>query len=205
MPFDTPTNYAGVIIRMNNQNDSVMFPTLVTQALAQIAMYPSGQKMLNGIVALKGKAKFGYTVCIMRADMTYDPCFKVNIEKIAGNESYKVGWKGTNTAIRGGQNAEISAVTRGVGAVTAIKYNPNMIDTPDGKRPSWIALAHELIHAYYNLKGKGLPSGKVMNVFGMVEQEELATVGLGGLGRSITENKIRDEAGLPTRTTYGGL
>lgn len=206
MPFDTPTNYAGVIIRMNNQSDSVMFPTLVNQALAQIAMFPTGQKMLAGIVALSGKAKFGYTVCIMRADMNYDPCFKVTIDKpLTGPESFKVGWKGTNTAIRGGQNAEIAAITRGVGAITAIKYNPNMIDTPDGKRPSWIALAHEMIHAYYNLKGKGLGSGKRMNVYGMVEQEELATVGLGGLDRSITENKIRAEANLPLRSTYGGL
>ena len=80
-----------------------------------------------------------------------------------------------------------------------------MISTPDGNRPSWVGLAHELIHAYYNLKGKGLGSGKLQNVNGLVEKEELATVGIGpGPQRSITENKIRDEHGLLPRTTYGG-
>jgi hypothetical protein len=202
MPHDTQTQYPGIIIRMKSANESVVYPTLVTQALAQIAMFPTGNKLLTGITALANKAQFGYTVCIMRADMTYDPCFKVKIEKLTGDEYYKVGWKGTNVATRGNENY---AITPGVGSVTAIKYNPNMIDTPDGKRPSWVALAHELIHAYYNLKGKALPSGKVQNVYGLVEQEEMATVGLGGYGRSVTENKIRAEAHLPTRTTYGGL
>ena len=111
-------------------------------------------------------------------------------------------WVGTNVARR----ADEIAATTGVGSVTAIKYNPNMIDTPDGSRPAWIALAHELIHAYYNIKGKGLPSGMVMNVNGMVEKEEMATVGLGpGPHRSITENLIRTQANLTLRRTYGGM
>ena len=114
---------------------------------------------------------------------------------------------GTNVAKRGGRDPEKSATTPGSSAVTAIKYNANMIDTPDGKRPSWIGLAHELIHAYYNLKGKGFPAGQtLMNVNGHVEQEEMATVGLGpGPHRSITENQIRKEANIPLRVTYGGM
>jgi hypothetical protein len=189
MPFDTTTNYPGIIIRMQNQSDSVLFPTLVNDALAKIASRPIGQKLLQGISQRANKAKFGYTVCIMRADMTY-------------NAGCVTKWVGTNVAKRGD---EALATTAGQGSITAIKYNANMISTPDGNRPSWIGLAHELIHAYYNLKGKGLGSGTIMNVKGPVEREEMATVGLGpGPHRSITENLIRAEHNLPLRTTYGG-
>jgi NleD-like pathogen effector protein (putative zinc metallopeptidase) len=191
MPSDTPTVYPGIIIRMTNATDSVMFPTLTKDALARIAATPTGLKLLQGIVARLGKAKFGYTVCIVRADMKYD----------AGCVTK---WVGTNVAKRGD---EAAATTPGQGAITAIKFNANMIETPDGKRPSWVGLAHELIHAYYNLKGKGAPAGQTqMNVNGMVEKEEMLTVGLGpGPHRGITENMIRGEANLPLRTTYGGM
>jgi Effector protein len=156
MPHDTPTNYAGIIIRMNTATDSVMFPSLVKDALAQIYATATGQKLLLGIASRAASAKFGYTVCIKRADMTYD-----------GTCATK--WKGTNVAKRGDE----ASATSGGSSVTAVTYNPNMINTPDGNRPSWIGLAHELIHAYYNLKGKGLPAGTIQNVNGLVEQEEM--------------------------------
>ena len=191
MPSDTTTVYPGIIIRMNTAADSVMFPTLTKEALAKIATTASGLKLLQGIVARLGYAKFGYTVCIIRADMTYD-------------SGCVTKWVGTNVAKRAN---EIAATTRGQASVTAIKFNANMIETPDGKRPSWVGLAHELIHAYYNLKGKGAPAGITqMNVNGQVEKEEMLTVGLGpGPHRGITENMIRAEAGLPVRVTYGGM
>ena len=191
MPSDTTTVYPGIIIRMNTAADSVMFPTLTKEALAKIATTASGLKLLQGIVARLGYAKFGYTVCIIRADMTYD-------------SGCVTKWVGTNVAKRAN---EIAATTRGQASVTAIKYNANMIETPDGKRPSWVGLAHELIHAYYNLKGKGAPAGITqMNVNGQVEKEEMLTVGLGpGPHRGITENMIRAEANLPLRVTYGGM
>jgi hypothetical protein len=85
MPFDTPTNYPGIIIRMNSQADSVMFPTLVNQALAQIANTITGHKLLQGIANRVGQAKFGYTVCIQRANMTYNPACETK-------------WVGTNVA-----------------------------------------------------------------------------------------------------------
>lgn len=194
MPFDTQTLYPGIIIRMSNQADSVMFPSLVNDALAQIAKTSTGLKLLTGIAGNVSKSQFGYTVCIQRADMTYDA-------------DCATKWRGTNIAVRGGKDPEKSATTPGSSSVTAIKYNANMIDTPDGNRPSWVGLAHELIHAHYNLKGEGFPEGqKQMNVKGQVEKEEMATVGLGpGPHRDITENKIREEAKIPLRSTYGGM
>ena len=128
MPFDTPSNYPGIVIRMKNQGDSVMFPILVNQALTKIASRNTGKKLLQGISSRIVQAKFGFTVCIQRADMTY-------------NAGCETRWVGTNEAKRAD---EISAITPGKGSVTTIKYNPNMINTPDGKRPSWIGLAHEL-------------------------------------------------------------
>jgi len=188
VPFDTQTDYPGIIIRMKNQHDSVLFPTLVKKALADIAITAAGRKLLAGISQRVRYQKFGYTVCIMRANMHYD-------------EGCVTGWLGTNVAKRGNEKD----ATSGGHSVTAITYNPNMINTPDGARPPWVGLAHELIHAYYNLKGKGRPSGKIINRNGEVEQEEMATVGLGpGPHRSITENLIRQQANLPLRETYGG-
>lgn len=113
-------------------------------------------------------------------------------------------WVGTNVAIRGDENA----ATSGGSSVTAIKFNANMIDTPDGPRPPWVGLAHELIHAYYNLKGRGCAGGTIHNVNGSVNLEEALTVGfdcVADFSRSITENRIRQKANLPLRTTYGGL
>ena len=37
---------------------------------------------------------------------------------------------------------------------SAIKWNPQQTVTPDGKRPPFIGLAHEMIHARHNLKGE---------------------------------------------------
>lgn len=175
---------------MKQASDSVVFPTLVNGALATIERTPTGLALLQGISDLIDKQKFGYTVCIMRADMTYD-------------KGCAAGWRGTNVAKR---SHEKNAVTEGAGSVTAITFNANMINTPDGARPSWIGLAHELIHAYYNLRGEGCPSGMTKhNVNGLVEVEEMATVGLGsGPHRPITENMIRAEHNLPIRKTYGG-
>ncbi len=104
---------------MQSQTDSVMFPTLVKDALRKISHTPAGKNLLTGITQLAGHKKFGYTVCIMRADMTYDP-------------GCATGWRGTNVAIRGDENA----ATHGGHSVTAIKYNANMIQCPDGARPS---------------------------------------------------------------------
>ena len=85
-----------------------------------------------------------------------------------------------------------------MGCVSAITWNANVIVTPDGARPSFIGLAHELIHAYYSLLGEGITNTKA---------EEYSTVGLAShlSTREFTENAIRAEHGLPIRMTYIGL
>lgn len=72
-----------------------------------------------------------------------------------------------------------------------------------GKRtPTWIVLAHELIHALHHLSGTTYRDS-VRGEGGEAKREEMATTGLGAYknGR-LTENAIRREAGLPERTFY---
>jgi hypothetical protein len=178
MPVDIQTGYNGIIIRLRNENESIMFPSLVKEALQKIASRPMGHKLLNNIAALSGRAKFGYTVCIRRP---------ANMSIVNGN------YCRANLAVRAN---EADAKDRNSGTVTVIDFNANITLTPDGPRPTFIGLAHELIHAYYNLKGKGING----------PNEEYATVGIApGPKRSITENGIRAEHNVPLRETYVGL
>jgi hypothetical protein len=178
MPVDITTPYRGIIIRMRSENESAMFPAIVKDALRKIASKPVGNKLLNGIVNYQSRSRFGYTVCIRRpANMT-----------IANGT-----WCGTNKAVRA---SEIDAKDSKIGSVTVIDFNANIMNTPDGSRPAFIGLAHELIHAYYNLKGKAF----------LGAEEELATVGISKVkNRSITENAIREEHGIKLREAYSGL
>lgn len=77
------------------------------------------------------------------------------------------------------------------------------------KRPSYIGLGHELVHAYGYVTGSRL-SGKATHTYldangeaVTVESynEELTTVGLND-GRPYTENELRTEHGLWRRGTY---
>ncbi len=55
------------------------------------------------------------------------------------------------------------------GTAMAIMWNPSIINTPHGPRPPFIALAHQLIHAWHNLMGDTLSEDR---------WKEMATVGL---------------------------
>jgi hypothetical protein len=82
----------------------------------------------------------------------------------------------------------------GGGSVSTIYFNNTVLLTSRGEQSyPFIVLAHELIHAYhalYGLKKDG-------------PDEELYTTGIDKFaGEEITENKIREEAGLKQRTAY---
>ena len=75
------------------------------------------------------------------------------------------------------------------------------------RSPTWIVLAHELIHAFHFLSGTGygdeVRTGLRQPGMTHVKREEMATVGLGPYANSrLTENALRREAGLPLRTQY---
>lgn len=185
MVQDHPTNYAGVIVRLRDPSESAMFVPIVKEALNKIYSKKYGKRLLDGITSLSGRAKFGYTVCIMRPS---------SMEIGDKGDGKGIQWYGGSIAIRGDEKAACD----GTGSVTAIKWHPNMLSTPDGARPNFIALGHEMIHAWYNLRGAA---------FLDTAEEEYRTVGIAPRAntRSVNENKMRGEHGVPLRIAYTGL
>ena len=69
--------------------------------------------------------------------------------------------------------------------------------------PTWIVLAHELIHAWHTLSGTNYSETITVQGKGDVAREEMFTTGLGAYANTrISENAIRREAGLRERTHY---
>ena len=137
-----------------------------------------------------------------------------------------------------GGNSEVPAdwdnAINGTGTNVTVTFNPN--SDPDimtvgangtvsgAKRPAFIGLAHELIHADRDMRGRSLDysltaeytyqSGRrridggrtivLSHTTQTAPRDELATVGLGGWARrgDITENMIRAEHGLRLRGAY---
>lgn len=185
---DTPyDDCQGLIIRTDPAKNPT-FALTVKEQLDLIASKPFGKKLLDRIEKSKTKAKFGFKVCIQRADNTVD---------LTGDDAK---WNGGNVCVR---TSEADACN-GKGSTCAIKYNPNVFKTPDGERPPWVGLAHELCHALHNLEG---------NAISNTAKEEHMTVGLGDYAEGeseddknlITENKIRKEHKLKARKNYTGL
>lgn len=84
-----------------------------------------------------------------------------------------------------------------------IQYDPRICQYADGS-PSWIVLAHELIHALHRFQGTRKPKDRTMwHDNKEVQLEELETVGLGPfMNDALTENALRKEAGLAARFQY---
>lgn len=184
---DTQTAYAGIIIR-TKATDSKAFVQLVNTALAKIDSKPVGKALLAGIVAEQAKAKFGYTVCIMPKESV-----KHSFGPLIRWRSYEGG-----SVTKSGNDASSSD---GTGAISSIKWDPKNTDTPDGSRPPFIALAHELIHCLYNLAG----TSNLTNGDAGKKQDEMRVTGLKGFEQEpISENRIRGEHGIAYRVSYHG-
>lgn len=132
----------------------------------------------------------------------------------------------TITQGSGGNRTDVDNPTNGsngTGSNSTVTFNPNAapkIGTLDENtgisrsqdRPSWIGLAHELIHADQVARGTELTrtgTYSYRDTTGVVRtarenRYELATVGIGGLNNrmDITENDIRKEQGLRVRSEY---
>ena len=170
------TGFAHIKVRVDTEQ-SPMFPTMVKESLNKIYSKPVGKALLDRIMA-EGQAKFGYKVCIMRPDMS--------VKVVKGMTM--VG--GGKLAKRGNEDDACN----GNGCVSMVKYNHNTINTPDGARPNFVGLAHELVHAWHNLNGAA--KNETMD-------EEYFTVGLNGYANvAICENTIRAEHDVARRTHY---
>lgn len=102
------------------------------------------------------------------------------------------------TALRGG-------ATPGVGTHTGVRWSATSTTFTDTlgavqARPGYIALGHELIHAYHNMRGE--QTGHEIGTDSRVLYEYLC-IGLGvWAGAAHTENGLRASAGLIARTCY---
>lgn len=173
------THYAHIKVRIDEVTNP-MYVAMVNEALDKIYSKPVGKRLIDGITN-SGEAKFGYKVCIQRPDMRV---MELNGEKMVG---------AGNLAVRVNEEKACN----GEGTQTAIKYNHNTIKTPDGSRPNFIGLAHELVHALHNLNGDASAD---------TTDEEHRTVGIGiYINEDICENSIRGEHNVPRRMAYSGL
>ncbi|MBO5444912.1 MAG: hypothetical protein J5995_06165, partial [Muribaculaceae bacterium] len=114
--------------------------------------------------------------------------------------------KGSNTKVDFNQNVNSKTLT-----TNRKTGNMNL-----SNRPSYIGLAHELIHADHSMRGIAIDYSDVLDFTyksndGInhtqknVPIEELSTIGLikYHVLHTITENDIRKEHGLPLRSAYG--
>jgi len=189
---DTATAFNGIIVR-TKATDSKAFVQHVTDALAKINSKPVGQQLLAGISAEIGKLKFGYLVCVMP---------KASVKNSFGPLiRWRTYEKGSVTLTSDENNA-----CNGVGSVSGIRWDPKSTDTPDGARPPWVGLAHELIHCYHNLRGTSHLLGQgTMSTEDMKKLDEMRVVGLRGYEMEpICENRIRREHGIALRKSYHG-
>ncbi len=125
----------------------------------------------------------------------------------------RIRWRNYEPGSVTNASNEARASTPNHGSVSAIRWDPVHTSTPDGSRPPFIALAHELIHAWRNLCGNSYLSagrGTLAAKFtgggeATKNADEMKVVGLRGFEQEpITENRIRAEHGLPYRNSYTG-
>jgi hypothetical protein len=188
----TQSSYRGIAVATHG--DPGQFLDVVDAALRTIGSRPMGRMLLLSIER-DGPAPppsvNGVKVTIRDAARYYGQ----------GNVSRR-----TNEADGCWQRSQ-GVSTEGPGTFTRIYWDPNITQTPDGVRPYWVGLAHELIHARRNLLGIGYLDDN--------RTEELHTVGLSLLGSAggvalndrgrwgpITENDIRAEHGVAPRMRY---
>ncbi|MEI9984050.1 MAG: M91 family zinc metallopeptidase [Aliidongia sp.] len=189
------TKYSGIVVKVATSANPFFF-ALVQEALLKIHGKPVGRRLIEDI-RTRGTPNpiqgFKVAICpprLIRATGPGAPTdFTPGSKAVRASED-KAVWH------HGPAHGPTATQRPGPGSSTAVFWNPNVISTPDGSRPTFIGLAHELIHARRNLLGIAEAAW---------EREEQATVGLNFNGDDITENAIRAEHGLPRRLSYGDI
>jgi len=181
---DTPYPFIKVF------NDGVLnptFPLTVIEALGQINSKPVGAKLLKAIADSKVKAGAdGWKVRISRSNAT--------IHVVIGQPGQEGGSKAAGADESKAKIVDEGTAKSGAGTRAYCVWNPNIFNTPNGARPAFIGLAHELIHCYHMVTGT-MKHG--------YDDEEKFTVGLDPhAAQEITENAIRREHTVPMRTQY---
>jgi hypothetical protein len=158
------------------------------------------------ITRVNSRTKNYGTRLIRRLD-GYNSVVNINI-KSGGNNLVPNNW--TNASNGVGSDSTVGFNPTSAPSIGTLDENTGISRPQD--RPSWIGLAHELIHADHAARGTfltGTASYSYRDTNGIMQtatayRYELATVGIGGLNNNldITENDIRREQGLRVRSAY---
>lgn len=186
---DIETEWAGILIKTRD-SDSKAFPGLVRTALGRINSRPVGRNLLDEIVSMIDTDAFRnrpYLVAIAP---------KPSVKNRFGPFRWRTYEPGSTTRTGSDQKA-----SDGTGSISLILWDPKATDTPDGARPPFIALAHELIHCMHNLKG----TSHLLPGEDSKKTDEMMVTGLRGYEQQpISENRIRAEHGIAYRNSYYG-
>ena len=176
--------YPHIQIKYDEKKDPT-FGLTATEALKIIDSGPLGSRMLGDIEAAPVNAVGGYKVCIMKhrgdgplgdndGSSKTDPCSHAN--SVFQKEEDGVP---------------------GLGSASVVRWIPTQWVTPDGKRPPFIGLAHELVHAWNNALGQ--------SVYDVAKNEKIVTGLLTSNNNVVTENAIRAEHKINARLSYSGI
>lgn len=98
---------------------------------------------------------------------------------------------------------------KGCGSTLMINFDHNGIKRNDGvsvQDKDCIVLFHELLHVYHNAVGERVRVISNDDIYSPNLHEEARTVGLGSFRKDLmTENKLREEMGLPRRSAYDSV
>lgn len=132
-------------------------------------------------VTIKPRAGEGASTMATQAGL------KSNVERMFGGRNIRFAGKGSRTFVCMHNDGNSEAIyTRLAGVPT----------------PTYIALAHELIHALHHLGGNTY-TDEVQAAGGAAKREEMFTTGLGAYKNTrISENALRREVGLRERVFY---
>lgn len=104
------------------------------------------------------------------------------------------------------RSGETPRFIENTGASALVLFNPDLPAGPDGDRVTWVALAHEMVHAYHFVTGTcpRVFTGST-NMDSGLSEEEMRTIGCSDYDGEIpSENWFRESTGDPKRTTYSG-
>jgi hypothetical protein len=179
----------------------------VEVALGELNSNPCGSQLLT--MLSQACERKGKRVVIVYGNNQCAPC---TIETVTDNEKRlnpKVSeWMSNANIVQIGINktGEKPKFVENEGACGLVLFNPDHPAGPDGERPTWVALGHELIHAYHYVTGtcaRALEGSTNMN--SGCSEEEMQTIGTRGYdGQVPSENWLRASASVPDRTRYSG-
>ena len=188
----SPSGYPGIDIQ-TREGDSKKFHDLVQQGLVKIDSEPNGHALISRLgQAGANHNEWPTTVRIV-------PAASQPAKKFGGLLPTR-NYTGNNQTLP----ARADNASNGEGSWSAVRYNPKKTETPDGERPPWVGLGHELTHAMRNAEGTSVSSSGG-GEDGRRISEHRAT-GIGDYSNEpLSENGIRQEHGLPERTNYSGV